>query len=559
MGMTFDTLHLYGISREELLPKLRPGDLLREQNAPWLGLVPACDPEHAETQRLEKLGKALTKGKPQAAALLFSYFDDERFFCSFFRDGRKQAGCLSQESWAKLGKKLDELFGDASATKAFRYASRCFDLEEQVRLLEDAVGAALYDFPEEAQPRRVPRSNRTLLEVKAREAALRKRPKQFVLTEIAREEWPERLRLREALLKLLRPAWRTYQLSTLLYNMDYILFDVPGARDLVSYPYIDFEQHRHGVLFYNSRTGEHWEPKTPPGIPDRAVWQTRQGDVALLYARILSEQVSGSSWSCSGRCSWVICLGRDGTERWRFEPEMHREQSLEHIHSSEDGVVTLFASGINGGIVAGAKIFQIDGETGKLLRTRSIPHGNEVHHLAYSKDLKRFVYCERITKDLVLLNDELEETARWPNYKGDAFFRVENLCGRLLWEQRYYDKKSVYLHDLLDGTFRKVPLEVPAYVLFVLPDGRILGMNEKQSILTVFNGEGIVASRCSVPGEIRCVLPEADDVWIGELRMPVNDFVTSDAVFDAAETHVWRLDPAGSAREPRCGGEEKTS
>ena len=544
MGMTFTTLHLYGVERDALLKKLAADDLLREQNAPWLSIVPAYDSEHAETQRLEKLAKALTKGTPQAAALLFSYFDDERFLCSLFRDGRKQAGCLSQESWAKLGKKLDELFGDTSATKAFRYAARCFDLEEQVRLLEDSVGAALYDFPEEEQPRRVPRSDRTLRAIKAREAALRKRPKQFVLTELAREEWPERLRLREALLKLLRPAWRTYQLSTLLYEMDLSLYGVPGAPDLTGYPYIDFEQHRHGVLFYNSRTGAHWEPKTPPGIPGRAVWQTRQGDVALLYARILSEQVSGSSWSCSGRCSWVICLGRDGTERWRFEPEMHREQQLKHIHSAEDGVVTLFASGINGGIVAGAKIFQIDGETGKLLRMRSIPHGNEVHHLAYSKDLKRFVYCERITKDLVLLNDELEETARWPNYKGDAFFRVENLCGRLLWEQRYYDKKSVYLHDLLAGTVRKVPLEVPVYVLSVLPDGRILGVNEKQSILTVLNGEGIVVSRCTVPGEIRCILPETNGVWIGELRLPKNDFVTSGALFDEAETHVWRLDPA---------------
>lgn len=558
MGMTFDTLHLYGISREELLPKLRPGDLLREQNAPWLGLVPACDPEHAETQRLEKLGKALTKGKPQAAALLFSYFDDERFFCSFFRDGRKQAGCLSQESWAKLGKKLDELFGDASVSKAFRYASRCFDLEEQVRLLEDSVGAALYDFPEAEQPRRVPRSNRTLLEIKAREAALRKRPNQFVLTELPQEEWPERLRLREALLKLLRPAWRTYQLSTLLYNMDYILFGVPGARDLISYPYVDFQQRRHGVLFYNGRTGEHWEPETPRGIPGRAVWQTRQGDLALLFLDILSEQKEGGSWFVSGGRGSVLCLGRDGAERWRFEPEMHREQRLEHIYSGEDGVVTLFASGINGGIVAGAKIFQIDGETGKLLRTRSIPSEKAVHHLAYAKDLKLFVYFERGTKDLVLLNDRLEEERRWSAFAGGASFQENNFCGRLLWEQRY-DKRTVYFFDLLDGTVRKVPLEVPAYVLSVLPDGRILGMNEKQSILTVFNGEGIVVSRCSVPGEIRCVLPEEDDVWIGELRMPVNDFVTSDAVFDAAETHVWRLDPAGSAREPRCGGEEKTS
>ena len=279
MGMTFCTLHLFAVERDALVKKLAPGDLLREQNAPWLSLVPVYDPEHVETQRLEKLAKALTKGTPQAAALLCSYFDDERFLCSFFRDGRKQAGCLSQESWAKLGKKLDELFGDTSATKAFRYAARCFDLEEQVRLLEDSVGTALYDFPEEEQPRRVSRSDRTLREVKAREAALRKRPKQFVLTEMAREEWPERLRLREALLKLLRTAWRTYQLSTLLYNMDYILFDVPGARDLVSYPYIDFEQHRHGVLSttagpgsIGSRKRRRGFPVGPSGRRVRATW-----------------------------------------------------------------------------------------------------------------------------------------------------------------------------------------------------------------------------------------------------------------------------------------------
>ena len=543
MGMTFDTLHLYGIPREELLPKLGPGDLLREQNAPWLSLVPAYDPEHAETQRLEKLGKALTKGRPQTAALLFSYFDDERFFCSFFREGRKQAGCFSGESWAKLGKKLDELFGDASASKAFRYASRCFDLEEQVRLLEDTVGAALYDFPEE-QPRRVPRSDKTLLEIKAREAALRKRPKQFVLTELPQEEWPERLRLREALLTLLRPAWRTYQLSTLLYQMDLSLYGLPGAPDLTAYPYIDFYQHRHGILFYNSRTGEHWEPETLPGNPRRAVWQTRQGDVALLFLHILSERKEGNSWSCSGRCSSVTCLGRDGAERWRFEPEMHREQQLEHIHSAEDGVVTLFASGINGSIVADAKIYQIDGETGKLLRTRSIPSEKSVHHLAYAKDLKRFAYCEMSTEDLVLLNDKLEETARWPSFAGNAYFRESSFCGRLLWEQRYYDKRSVYLHDLLDGTVRRIPLEVSAYVLSVLPDGRILGMNEKQSILTVFDGAGIVASRCSVPGEIRCVLPEADGVWIGELRGPDFGPLVCDELFDETQTHVWRLDPA---------------
>ena len=50
MGMTFCTLHLYAVERDALVKRLAPGDLLREQNAPWLSLVPVYDPEHVETE-----------------------------------------------------------------------------------------------------------------------------------------------------------------------------------------------------------------------------------------------------------------------------------------------------------------------------------------------------------------------------------------------------------------------------------------------------------------------------------------------------------------------------
>lgn len=80
---------------------------------------------------------------------------------------RRAASCHSDESWAKLGKQLDELFGDTSASKAFRYASRCSSLEEKLALLEETVGAALYDVPEEDALRVVPRCDATLHAVKA--------------------------------------------------------------------------------------------------------------------------------------------------------------------------------------------------------------------------------------------------------------------------------------------------------------------------------------------------------------------------------------------------------
>ena len=136
MGMTFSTLHLWGIGREALLPRLAPGDLLREQNAPWLGVVPdeeAC----GDLQRLEKLGKLLTKENGSAAALLFYYYDDDWFLCRLYQGGKKTAEGRGEGSWAKLGKKLNELFGDEAPAKALRYLSHCSDLQEQIEHQEN--------------------------------------------------------------------------------------------------------------------------------------------------------------------------------------------------------------------------------------------------------------------------------------------------------------------------------------------------------------------------------------------------------------------------------------
>ena len=161
MGMSFATLSLYGAERSALEAALAPGDLLRDRNLPWLTLVPAQEEEGDLLLRLEKAARRLTKGS-DAAALLFFYYDDDAFVCRLYRNGRRAASCHSDESWAKLGKQLDELFGDTSASKAFRYASRCSSLEEKLALLEETVGAALYDVPEEDAPRVVPRCDATL-------------------------------------------------------------------------------------------------------------------------------------------------------------------------------------------------------------------------------------------------------------------------------------------------------------------------------------------------------------------------------------------------------------
>ena len=140
MGMTFTTLNVCGAERIAIETLLIDTDQIRDKNAPWLTVVPSHDTEDSNLQRLEKIAKKLTKAS-DAAALLFFYFDDDMFSCTLYQNGKKSASCDSrQESWAKLGKTLGERFGDDTIPKAFRFASKCSSVEEQIKLLEETVG-----------------------------------------------------------------------------------------------------------------------------------------------------------------------------------------------------------------------------------------------------------------------------------------------------------------------------------------------------------------------------------------------------------------------------------
>ena len=503
MGMTFSTLHLLGIEREALTPYLASADLLREQNAPWLSLVPEDGPEHFVTlERLKKLAKHLTKEQAGSAALVFFYFDDEYFVCELFRDGRQKAVCYSNKAWAKLGRELNALFADELLSKALRYASRCFTLEEQVRLLEETVGTALYDIPE-AEPRRVPRGDTVLLEIKAREAALRKRSNQYVLSELPREEWPESVRAKRQLYELLRQRWDYYHVSRLLYEIgSKDSFIIPNHPSRIAYPYID-ETHTEHLILYDGASGEFADLSFPGAIPIKPLWRTKDGALVYLFAKIEREIVDGSRWSHMGGMSYVCCLAPDGSERWRFEPELTEYQHLTPVQTSAQGRITLLVKAIDGQIQSDALLFQLDGETGQLLRSRQVAVSEQMFRLAPVEKLDAFVTDSMKKKELVLLDSELLERARWCQRGALVTPDAKYVCGTVLWNDNFFlDARAVELYDLKTGCYEKLRLEVPALVLERLRDGRLLGVNEKQTLLTVFDSSGKVVARCHMQGVI---------------------------------------------------------
>lgn len=541
MGTTLTTLSLYGVNRSVIEPMLAPSDLLREQNLPWITIVPVCGTDGDNISRLCKLAKKLTN-EHAAIALLFLYFDDELFHCDLYSAGRKAASCGSDLTWIKFGKKLNDLFGDDLPAKALRYASHCTCFEEQLKLLEETIGAALYDMQNE-QPRIVERGDSTLRTIKLREAMLRKRPNKYSLSEVPRKDWPNKMKIRQKLLELLQPQWQRYSLSTLLYNTDIKEYFVPGADGLVAYPYSDNENRKDYLLLYNENTDDYQDIGPLPATCQSVVWITKSGNLVVLYAKTVKEQKNDGSWSQIVGSEYVSCIKKDGTECWRFEPELSNSRQLYHIHSSSDGVVTLFSPATRGIPDTDALIWQINAETGELLRLHHISANDEAVHLIYAESINSFIYCCRSTNELVVIDSNLDKEYRLAGYFGNYYIGNEQICGDAIWN--CWDSTGIRFFNLRNGEALKVNFEIPAYAIAVFSNGLILCTNESQKKLIVLDKSGKVVSRFSFAGIVCRAFSDGNKIFIVEQRGPNPNGLVYDELFNETSTHVWELVPFG--------------
>ena len=539
MGLTTASLHFFDVDREAIAPLLPHDTVLRDHNAPWLDLLLPEDFGPEAFTDLEKLGKRVTKSGVAEYALLFLYHDEDMFRCVLFKGGKKAASCDSDGSWAKLGKALDLLFGDGVAPKAFRYVSHCFDLVEKVRLLEETVGTALLDCAE-SEPRNVKRSDDTLKAIKARESALRKRPNQYTMTEIPVEEWPVDLQAQLRLYQFLRTDWYQHHASSLLYGFGDAVYSIPQRTEYAVFT----DAFGPAEYFWRCKAdGKEPEKVLTPANVSRVLWQTPQDEPVVLYAERLTRHGTDTNWLETANGFVVACLKPDGTPRWRFVPP-NNEIYVGFIHTDDQGAITLFTPyrwDKDRGIAA--HICRIDGMTGELLYDRDLPE-EYAEKLQRVEALNGFVYSAD-RKELVVLNDELEEVARWPQpannpLESGSLRGEENPVGPILWGQGLYSRK-LWRRDLRNGAATETKPEIPCYIYAVLPDGRFLGGNE-DSRFTVFDPDGTVISRHKMKGFYRSLRVEGDRVYVLETRSPNMGPLVCDELFEKTSYHLWRLD-----------------
>lgn len=406
--------------------------------------------------------------------------------------------------------------------------------------MEETIGAALYDMQNE-QPRIVERGDSTLRTIKLREAMLRKRPNRYSLSEVPRKDWPDEMKIRQKLLELLQPQWQRYSLSTLLYNTDIKEYFVPGADGLVAYPYSDNENRKDYLLLYNENTDDYQDIGPLPAACRSVVWITKSGNLVVLYAKTVKEQKDDGSWSQIVGSEYVSCIKKDGTECWRFEPELSNSRQLYHIHSSFDGVVTLFSPATRGISDADALIWQINAETGELLRLHHISANDEAVHLIYAESINSFIYCCRSTSELVVIDSNMDKEYRLAGYFGNYYIENEQICGDAIWN--CWDSTGIRFFNLRNGEALKVNFEIPAYAIAVFSNGLILCTNESQKKLIVLDKSGKVVSRFSFAGIVCRAFSNGNKIFIVEQRGPNPNGLVYDELFNETSTHIWELVP----------------
>ena len=164
--------------------------------------------------------------------------------------------------------------------------------------------------------------------------------------------------------------------------------------------------------------------------------------------------------------------------------------------------------------------------------------------LEIMEKLDAFVTDSMKKKELVLLDSELRERARWPQRGNLVTPDAESVCGTVLWNNNFYlDARVVERYDLKTGDWRKISLELPSFLRAHLPDGRMIGTTEQFNRVIVFDENGKVAARCHLQGHLGRVIVEPDRVCVEEFREQENQSYLPGADPNKVSVHVWRLDP----------------
>ena len=170
--------------------RIDAGYTVRESTSGWVSILPQFQEGDSILKPLNELTQLAKQGV--GPCLLFFYGDDDEFSLSLYMDGKKQGTVDSFGKRSGITQFEKALSDIPELGNKLKMLSRCKTFDEQISLLEETFGIALYDLWD-MEPRAVRQSEETYREIIAREEKLKRLKNRFRAVEIEENEWPEGL------------------------------------------------------------------------------------------------------------------------------------------------------------------------------------------------------------------------------------------------------------------------------------------------------------------------------------------------------------------------------
>lgn len=433
MGLTLATLH---IRQEvpELSRLVKEGETIRRHNPHWVSILPADEPDYGY-KRLQSIAKKLS-----CPSLLFYWVDDDEFFLELFSEGKKAALLTSREGESKKIALISSvILGDDSATPALKLAAKCGMIEEQLELVEEALGLSLMQLPQE-EPSTVTRDHRLFDEITQKQAELKKRKNLFDTVLCKKSDVP--------------PAVLDVELRHKREAMEGLAAVSPVRRFRVEGKDTSGKEISGELLVCPERAPLHF----PDGdFIDRASFAGKQGPCAVRMNE-------------NGNVRWLV-LPEDDFFCDNIAPSAFADRVLLSISPLEEGHSFLL---------------ELNAETGQVLQKVPLaeyPGSN----LYWFDSLQRYVYYHNSLNEnhFVLLERDLKLDKPLPEMKGCNFYGMDH-NDTVFWCQ---SERKVCTFDVATGDLHTIVPEDRFFLYCVTPEGLLAGWQGSNTLL-IFDENG---------------------------------------------------------------------
>jgi len=193
MSASFSNMHIFKSSMGEADSLVVPDSITGTFSDSWYSIYPTDEASPDSFQRMRRFAKSCNY-----LCVVFTCFDEDIWQLSLYNNGKEAAKISSMGECSHARRFAELLFPSDISRNTLKVILSCNNMEQQIDMLEEYLGVALWVILDKEEPFFIPRVARgktRLEEFQAQINKLKNRPNQCTLIQLNYYEWPKTARM----------------------------------------------------------------------------------------------------------------------------------------------------------------------------------------------------------------------------------------------------------------------------------------------------------------------------------------------------------------------------